>query len=119
MADGEPVSRAAFAALVHDVGDDRAFVAELVDSYVLATPRLVAGMREAVRRGESAALVRYAHELKSTSASLGADRLSALCEDVEVRARHELLDRDEERVAEIEAEADRVQVALRDLTEQP
>jgi HPt (histidine-containing phosphotransfer) domain-containing protein len=119
MADGEPVSRAAFAALVHDVGDDRAFVAELVDSYVLTTPQLVAGMREAVRRGEPAALVRYAHELKSTSASLGADRLSALCEAVEVRARRELLDHDEERVAEIEAEAGRVQAALRDLTEQP
>ena len=119
MADGEPVSRAAFAALLRDVGDDRAFLTELVDSYMLTTPRLVAGMREAVRRGEPDALARYAHELKSTSASLGADRLSALCQEVEVRARRDMLDDDEERVAEIAAEAGRVQAALRDLTEQP
>jgi HPt (histidine-containing phosphotransfer) domain-containing protein len=119
MADGEPVSRTAFAALVRDVGDDRAFLAELVDSYARTTPRLLAGMREAVRRGEPDALARYAHELKSTSASLGADRLSALCQEIEVRARRNMLDHDDERVAEIEAEAGRVQAALRGLTEQP
>ena len=58
MAEPEPVNRAAFEALVEEMGDDPAFVADLVDSYVDNARQLVEGMHEAVRKGEPADLVR-------------------------------------------------------------
>ena len=44
-------------------------------------------MTDAATAGDSAAIVRPAHTLKSTSASIGAMRLSAICRDIEAAGR--------------------------------
>lgn len=69
------------------VGDDE-FVRELVRTYVEeALPALVS-MADAANAGNAEGLVRPAHTLKSTSAIVGALRLSAICRKLEGAGRN-------------------------------
>jgi HPt (histidine-containing phosphotransfer) domain-containing protein len=74
-------------ALRESVGDDDDFVRELVETYVSEGAGHLAALAEAVARGDTAAAVRPAHTLKSSSASVGAMRLSAICRDIEIAGR--------------------------------
>jgi len=116
MTETEAVRLEAYAALVHEVGDDPAFVAEIIDDYLKNSPRLIEGMREAIRVNQAADLGRLAHELKSSSAWLGADRLAELCREIEVSARNGSMDGVCERIREIGTESGRVHEALRILS---
>ena len=58
-------------------------VVELIDIYLESAPRLVAAVREAAAAGDAASLSRAAHNLRGGSASLGARRVAALCEEIE------------------------------------
>lgn len=73
--------------LRESVGDDEDFVRELVATYVEEAGVHVEGLAGAAAAGDSAAIVRPAHTLKSTSASIGAMRLSAICRDIEAAGR--------------------------------
>jgi HPt (histidine-containing phosphotransfer) domain-containing protein len=113
MTETDAVKVEAYAALVHEVGDDPAFVAEIVDEYLASAPRIVAGMHDAVGARQPTELARLAHTLKSSSAWLGAERLAALCRDIELSARGGTIDGADERVRNLESEARRVEHALR------
>ena len=68
-------------------GGDEEFLLDLVATYVEeALPGLEA-MARAASAGDTEAVVRPAHTLKSTSASIGAMRLSAICRDIETAGR--------------------------------
>ena len=68
-------------------GGDEEFLLDLVATYVEeALPGLEA-MARAASAGDTEAVVRPAHTLKSTSASIGAMRLSAICSDIETAGR--------------------------------
>ena len=58
-------------------------VVELIDLYLESAPRMVAAAREAAATGDGPSLRRAAHNLRGGSASLGARRLAALCEEIE------------------------------------
>jgi CheY-like chemotaxis protein/HPt (histidine-containing phosphotransfer) domain-containing protein len=68
-----------------------AVLVSVIDSYLEESPRMLQAMRKAVDRlhavavdkDEAEALHRVAHTLKSTSATLGATRLSQLCGELE------------------------------------
>jgi HPt (histidine-containing phosphotransfer) domain-containing protein len=60
-------------------GGDRDFVAALVQEYIADSSATVAALRDA----GGAELRRAAHTLKSTSASLGATQLAAICQEIE------------------------------------
>lgn len=60
-------------------GGDRSFVVEMIDEYLEDSASLV----EVLRGSSGEELRRAAHSLKSTSASVGAARLAALCHEVE------------------------------------
>jgi HPt (histidine-containing phosphotransfer) domain-containing protein len=77
---------ATLATLLETVGDDRTFLAELVDTYLADSPPLFATMRAALAADDRVALRRAAHTLKSTSTSLGALRLAATCREIESHA---------------------------------
>jgi HPt (histidine-containing phosphotransfer) domain-containing protein len=79
----EPVDRDTLAALSQATGDDPAFLAELINTYLAEAPSLLAAMRHATATGDSAGLRREAHTLKSSSAALGAGRLADLCRRLE------------------------------------
>ena len=68
-------------------GDDIGFVRELLETYLADTPVQLDAMTAAVEADDAAALVRPAHTLKSSSASLGAMRLSARARELEVAGR--------------------------------
>jgi HPt (histidine-containing phosphotransfer) domain-containing protein len=69
--------------LEHSIGDDRAFLRELVETYLDDSPRQIAALREGIVAGDVASTNRAAHTLKSTSASLGAVGLSAMARELE------------------------------------
>jgi HPt (histidine-containing phosphotransfer) domain-containing protein len=58
-------------------------IVELIDLYVESAPRQLAVMLEAAAERDEASLKRAAHCLKGSSASLGARRVAALCDEIE------------------------------------
>ena len=86
--DGEPVlDQAVLADLRASIGDDQDFMVELVETYVTEGTANMDGLLAAAAAADCAAIVRPAHSLKSTSASLGAMRLSAICRAIEAAGR--------------------------------
>jgi HPt (histidine-containing phosphotransfer) domain-containing protein len=65
------------------VGGDEEFVRELAGAYVAESADHLEGMKAAAAAGDAEAIVRPAHSLKSSSAALGAMRLSAMCKEIE------------------------------------
>jgi len=59
------------------------FLVDLIDVYLADTPKRMAQMRQAVDGGDTDTLIREAHTLKSSSAIVGAMRLSALAKQME------------------------------------
>lgn len=83
MAEAGRIDHAALNALLDMVGGDEAFLNEMIDTYFDDTPALLAAMRQALAAGDSVALRRSAHALKSNSANFGALRLEELCRTLE------------------------------------
>jgi HPt (histidine-containing phosphotransfer) domain-containing protein len=77
----------ALAELLETVGDDPAFVSEVVDTYLADAPRQVEAMRSALAAGDLTTLGRAAHTLKGNSRDLGATALAEIARGLEERAR--------------------------------
>jgi HPt (histidine-containing phosphotransfer) domain-containing protein len=75
------------AALYDSVGGDDAFVADLVETYLSDGAVQLATIDEAVRSSEAEALVRPAHTLKSSSRTVGANRLGEMSRQIEMLGR--------------------------------
>jgi two-component system sensor histidine kinase/response regulator len=73
--------------LLASTGDDPDFVRELLETYLAETPEQLAAIGAALEADDADALVRPAHTLKSSSATLGAMRLSALARELEMAGR--------------------------------
>jgi HPt (histidine-containing phosphotransfer) domain-containing protein len=80
------------AELIATTGDDIGFVRELVETYLADTPAQVDAISAAVEADDAAGLVRPAHTLKSSSATVGAMRLSSVARDLEMAGRSGRLD---------------------------
>jgi HPt (histidine-containing phosphotransfer) domain-containing protein len=80
------------AELMASTGDDIAFVRELIQTYLADTPMQFEAMTVAVEADDAASLVRPAHTLKSSSATVGATRLSSYARDLEMAGRSGSLD---------------------------
>ena len=59
------------------------FVAELVDTFGVEAPPLIAEMRHALAAGADERFRRAAHSLKSNSSTFGAARLAAMARELE------------------------------------
>jgi HPt (histidine-containing phosphotransfer) domain-containing protein len=68
-------------------GDDEEFLRDLVSTYVEETATHLDALDAAAKAGDADGLVRPAHTLKSTSATIGAMRLSGICRDIEAAGR--------------------------------
>jgi two-component system, sensor histidine kinase and response regulator len=86
------VDERVLAELMASTGDDIGFVRELVDTYLADTPTQLEAMTVAVDADDADALVRPAHTLKSSSATVGAMRLSAVARELEMAGRSGGLD---------------------------
>ena len=86
--DGEPIlDPSVIDELRAATGDDEAFILDLVETFVTEGAANLEGMVAAASSGDVAAIVRPAHTLKSSSASLGAMRLSAIARAIEESGR--------------------------------
>jgi signal transduction histidine kinase/CheY-like chemotaxis protein len=64
-------------------GDGSEFVARVVNTYLITSQKLLSAIRDAAEAGAQEALASAAHSLNSSSAQVGALRLSNLCKEVE------------------------------------
>ena len=111
--DPGPIDAASFRDLQQAAGED--FVAELVATYLEEAPKMLAAMRAALAAGDVDAFRRVAHSLKSNSLTFGAQGLAALARTLETTAKEAVERADTGVVAPLEAEQQRVAVALREL----
>jgi PAS domain S-box-containing protein len=88
-------------------GDD--FLAEVIDTFLEDAPALLATIRRSLDEEDADELRRAAHTLKSNGSTLGAERFSELCRELEQRAKNgqlegasELVDRIEQAYASLE-----------------
>ena len=101
------------AALSDSVGGDDAFVADLVETYLADGAVQLATIDGAVRSSEAEALVRPAHTLKSSSRTVGANRLGELSRQIEMLGRSGSTTEAGELAAEARTEWTDVEAALR------
>ncbi len=89
-----------------------AMLPALLQNFYKDAPKLMADARRHLAAGQTPELRRAAHTLKSSAATFGAMRLSALARELEFKARDGVLDGAEELLARIEAEYPQVREAL-------
>ena len=115
----EPDARVLDAAVLEElrgsVEGDSAFVVELVEAYLTDGAAHVADVVTALEAVDAAALVRPAHTLKSSSATVGAMRLAGMARELEMDGRAGTLEAASagERAASVRAAWEEASVALR------
>ena len=89
MPDADPpvLDERVLSEVLESTGDDIGFVRELVQTYLDDTPAQLDAMTAAIEADDAAGLVRPSHTLKSSSATVGAMRLSAVARDLEMTGR--------------------------------
>ncbi len=87
-------------------------VASVVEAYLVSSDELERELCDAVGTRDPERLARAAHKLKSSSAQIGAERLSALCKELEALGRAGLTEGSESLVADVGQELQQVQEAL-------
>ncbi|BCL74956.1 hypothetical protein JHS3_06920 [Jeongeupia sp. HS-3] len=78
---------AAFAALMRDLGQD--LRAELLDAYWPTHDACLAEIGAALNEGQRYVAEQAAHQLKGACAQIGAERMAALCRQIEVALRND------------------------------
>jgi len=112
MAETDTIDHTVLAGVLDSVGGDREFLAELIETYLEDSPRLLEAMRLAMAAGNAEEFRRAAHSLKSTSATLGAMPLSRLARGLEEMGKAGTLDGAVTALSQAEAEYALVKVAL-------
>jgi HPt (histidine-containing phosphotransfer) domain-containing protein len=99
------------------IGGDDAFLIELIHTFLEDAPNELARMRQALDSRDAALLRRAAHTLKSNSADFGATALRQMCKELEEMGKQGVFDGAPELILEIVAEYERVDQALRAVSE--
>ncbi|MBC6432667.1 PAS domain S-box protein [Nostoc sp. HG1] len=92
-------------------GDRVAFV-ELIECYLTETPRLVQDMSAAITTQDTQTIWKTAHQLKSSSASVGAIALAQLCKVLEAQGCSSKLENSLELISQLYQEYEQVKAAL-------
>lgn len=95
-----------------DPGGQSKLLARVVDAFATAASRLVPQINKALEAGDLAAIHHVAHTLKSSSASIGAIKLSRLCAAIEDLSRASRSEGLPAAIAEFNSEVSAVQDAL-------
>ncbi|WP_225892307.1 Hpt domain-containing protein [Nostoc sphaeroides] len=88
-----------------------AFV-ELIECYLTETPRLVQDISTAITTQDAQTLLNTAHQLKSSSASVGAIALAQLCKVLEAQGCSSKLENSLELISQLYQEYEQVKTAL-------
>ncbi len=95
------------------------FIGELVDTYTVETQALIDQLGQALARGEAASFGRFAHSIKSSSASLGALGFSQLARDLEMMGKANDLSGAGGKLQQLIADFPVVKRCLEDLKNEP
>jgi PAS domain S-box-containing protein len=96
-----------------DPNGENHLMERVVSAFDSSIGRLMPQLEDALNTGELGGIRHVAHTLKSSSASIGAMKLSRMCADLETRARNEQPEGMAERIAELQSEVEIVRVALK------
>ena len=94
-------------------GKNQNFLKEIINIYLEATPDLIQDMKNAVQTKNKELFIRTAHNLKSSSANLGAMKLSRISENLEMMVRNNGFDNVLVKTEMIEIEFEKVKLALK------
>jgi CheY-like chemotaxis protein/HPt (histidine-containing phosphotransfer) domain-containing protein len=104
--------------LMEAIGDDDPdLLPSLVDTFLRDVPRLVEAARRGLQQGQADEVRRTAHTLKSNGATFGATSFSELSRQLEALARSGTLEGAAQLIARIEAEYERVRIAVEAMRE--
>lgn len=107
-----PIDHAVLEELRRSTGDDDAFLADLIETYLEDGAQQLAAIEAALDARNAAGLVRPAHTLKTGSATMGALSLAEICRRLEQAGREGVLDDSQARLTDARAEWSRVREAL-------
>lgn len=91
------------------------FVGRVINAYLANTPMQMAKAKNALALENPQALRLAAHTMKSASATVGADRLAAICRDIENQAIQGQLDGVDVKLAEASSLLEQVMAELQEL----
>ncbi|MEH1934542.1 MAG: PAS domain S-box protein [Nostoc sp.] len=94
------------------VRGDRVVFAELIECYLTETLRLVQDISTAITTQDTQTIWKTAHQLKSSSASVGAIALAQLCKVLEAQGRSSKLENSLELLSQLYEEYEQVTTAL-------
>ncbi|MEH2234966.1 PAS domain S-box protein [Nostoc sp.] len=94
------------------VRGDRVVFAQLIECYLTETPRLVQDISTAITTQDTQTIWKTAHQLKSSSASVGAIALAQLCKVLEAQGRSSKLENNLELLSQLYQEYEQVKTAL-------
>jgi HPt (histidine-containing phosphotransfer) domain-containing protein len=106
------LDHAALNTLLENVGGDRVFLAELIDTYFADAPNLFDQINGALASGAAEDFRRAAHSLKSNSANFGATRLAEMAKALEELGKAGQIAGTEGQIAQLAQEYERVRAAL-------
>ncbi|AFY53551.1 PAS domain S-box [Rivularia sp. PCC 7116] len=92
--------------------DPRIFLLETIDDYLEETPKILQKIEVALSEDNLKNLQLFAHKLSSSSATLGANKLAALCTQLEIMVISEMRDEIAEHISKVEAEYEKVESVL-------
>jgi signal transduction histidine kinase/CheY-like chemotaxis protein len=98
-----------------DPKGENQLLSRVIKAFEASAARLLPQLQDARRSGDAAGIRHVAHTLKSSSASIGAVKLSQVCADIEAKIRADKLEDAEARVDEMCAEIEIVLQALKRL----
>jgi HPt (histidine-containing phosphotransfer) domain-containing protein len=96
-----------------DPNGENHLLERVVNAFETSLGRLLPQLQGALDSNELGGIRHVAHTLKSSSASIGAMKLSRMCSDVESRARQEQSEGMSELVAQLQAEVEIARAALK------
>jgi HPt (histidine-containing phosphotransfer) domain-containing protein len=113
MKDGDPIDAFVLESLraLQDEGDSDILI-EICEIFFSDTPARISEMRSSLASGDNVVLQRAAHTLKSSSASLGAMKLSELSKELEMKVNSGSVEGAEAQIKKIDDEFLRVKSAL-------
>ncbi|MEA5602544.1 response regulator [Nostoc sp. UHCC 0252] len=94
------------------VRGDRVIFAELIGCYLTETPKLVQDIGTAIATQDAQTVWKAAHQLKSSSASIGAIALAQVCKVLEAQGRSSELENSVELLTQLYQEYQQVKTAL-------
>ncbi|WP_280151232.1 PAS domain-containing hybrid sensor histidine kinase/response regulator [Piscinibacter sp. XHJ-5] len=98
-----------------DPKGENQLLSRVITAFEASAARLLPQLQDARRAGDAAGIRHVAHTLKSSSASIGAMKLSQLCAEIEAKIRTDRLENVDARVEELSAEVEIVLQALKRL----